>query len=291
MRTSSLASRVALITGSSQGIGKALARELGQQGVHVVLNGRRPGLLAQTESELAAEGLSVAALAGDISDPACAQALVAFAVERFGKLDILVNNAGAANRGAIGEVPADSVRTLVEVNLLGTIFPTQAALPQLRQQQGTVLFISSLAGLHGLPYNGLYSSTKQALTALSESLRIEESPHHVHVGIAYVGFTANDPRKVILDTDGQPVYLPPRDGMRLQAPEQVARTLRRMIERRRKRKVLTAVGLGLYWAQRIAPRLIDWVLTRNRRKVQAQSSAQAQPAAQAWRPGNGADQS
>ncbi len=274
---------VAIITGSSQGIGKALARELGRHGLRVVLNGRRATRLEETRAELAAEGLSVVALAGDISDPTFAQALVAFSIETFGRLDILVNNAGAANRGPLAEVAAESVQTLIGVNLMGSIFSTQAALPHLRRQQGSVLFIGSLAGLHGLPYNGLYSSTKQALTALSESLRIEESPNGVHVGLAYVGFTENDPRKVILDTDGKPVYLPRREGMRLQSSAKVATKLRRMLETRRKREVFTAMGKGLYWAQRVAPGLIDWVLTRNLSRVQAQSSGEAASAAHEFR--------
>jgi len=275
---------VAIITGSSQGIGKALARELGQHGLRIVLNGRRAARLEETRAELVAEGLQVAALAGDISDPEFAKELIAFAVETFGRLDILVNNAGAANRGPLAEVATESVQTLIAVNLMGSIFPTQAALPQLRQRKGSVLFISSLAGLHGLPYNGLYSSTKQALTALSESLRIEESANGVHVGIAYVGFTENDPRKVILDTNGNPVYLPRREGMRLQSPAKVATKLRRMLETRRKRHVFTMMGKGLYWAQRIAPRLIDWFLTRNLDRVKAQSTAEAASAAHEFRP-------
>lgn len=274
-----LAGKVAIITGSSQGIGKALARELGGLGVRVVLNGRRATRLAEAEAALAEEGLTVTALAGDISDASFAQRLVAHAVETFGQLDILVNNAGAANRGPLAEVAPDSVHTLVNVNLIGSIFPTQAALPHLRATKGSVLFISSLAGLHGLPYNGLYSSTKQALTALSESLRIEESPYGVHVGIAYVGFTANDPRKVILDTDGKPVYLPAREGLRLQAPETVARQLRHMLESRRRKRVFTAVGWGLAFAQRWIPRVIDWALTRNLTKVRAQSSGDVKSAA------------
>ena len=265
---------VAIITGSSQGIGKALARELGRQGVRVVLNGRREARLREAEEELTQEGLAVAALAGDISDLAFAQKLVAFAIDTFGQLDMLVNNAGAANRGSLGDVSPESVETLIRVNLMGSIFPTQAALPHLRESKGSVLFIGSLAGLHGLPYNGLYSSTKQALTALSESLRIEESAHEVHVGLAYVGFTENDPRKVILDTDGKPVYLPRRDGMRLQSPEKVAAKLRRMLETRRKREVFTPMGKGLYWAQRLMPGLIDWVLTRNLNRVKAQSTGE-----------------
>lgn len=266
---------VVLITGSSQGIGKALARQFGRHGYAVMLNARRAERLEATRAELTTDGLTVAALAGDISDAAFAAELVAHTVETFGQLNVLINNAGAANRGPVAEVAPESVRTLVEVNLMGTIFPTQAALPHLRATQGSVLFVSSLAGLHGLPFNGLYSSTKQALTALTESLRLEERPNGVHVGIAYVGFTQNDPEKIILDTDGTPIYLPRRKGLRLQAPQKVAATLYDMVRRRRDRRVLTLMGRGLALAQRFFPRVIDWVLQRNLDQVRAQSEGEA----------------
>jgi len=276
----SLHQKVAIITGSSQGIGKALARDLCMQGARVILNGRRQSRLDEALAELQGEGLEAAGIAGDISDPGFCGELITFAVDTYGQLDILVNNAGLANRGRISDVQPDSVQSLVAVNLLGSIFPTQAALPALRKSGGYVLMISSLAAFHGLPYNGVYSSTKVALKTLAESLRLEEKEHGVMTGLAYVGFTENDPRKIIYDTDGKPVYLPAREGLKLQKPETVARILRQMIQTRRKRRVLTPMGKGLAFLSRWIPSAITLILRSNLQTVKEQSSGAAETAAE-----------
>ena len=96
-----------------------------------------------------------------------------------------------------------------------------------------------------------------ALTAVSESLRNEVRKDGVHVGIAYVGFTENDPEKIIYDADGQLIYLEERKGMKKQSPQQVAAIIRKMILRRQAKKVLSPAGKFLYIANRLFPSLIS----------------------------------
>jgi len=251
------------------GIGKAIARDLGSAGARIVLNGRTLSRLESTRDELRAEGIEAIAVASDVSSWEGAQALAEAALAHYGQIDILINNAGASTRGSIEATAPEVFQNLLNVNVLGTIFPTKAALPHLRARRGSVILISSLAGIHGLPFNAIYSSTKMALTALSQSLRVEEPD--LHVGIAYVGFTENDPKKEIFDADGQRIYLEKREGIRKQSPEQVAAIIRRMIERRQKSRVLSVPGHFLALFNRIAPGLVSFLYTRNRASIKANS--------------------
>ena len=267
--------KVAIITGSSMGIGKAIAHELGAAGARIVLNGRTASRLETTRAALAAAGIEAIAVAGDVSTWEGSQALVAETLARFGQIDILINNAGASTRGSVEALDPAVFRKVLEVNILGTIYPTKAALPHLRAQGGSVILVSSLAGLHGLPFNAVYSSSKMALTALAQSLRVEEPD--LHVGIAYVGFTENDPQKEIFDADGRRIYLEARQGVRKQTPAQVAAIIHRMIRRRQRQRVLSVPGRFLAVVNRFFPRLIAFIYARNRATIKANSEGAARP--------------
>jgi NAD(P)-dependent dehydrogenase (short-subunit alcohol dehydrogenase family) len=265
--------KVVLVTGSSMGIGKALARELLGRGAKVMLNGRNPEKLARTASELASLG-EVGQVQGDVSDYGQAEAMVAATLDQFGRLDYLINNAGVATRGSVASMTPEVMQQVIQVNVLGSIFPTKAALAALQASRGGVLFISSIASFHGLPFNSVYCASKQALRPFSESLRLEMRESGVFVGLAYVGFTENDPDKVIMDADGRRIYLENRPGIRKQSSETVARILCDQLIRRRPLRTLSLAGKALALAQRLFPGLIDRVFRRQIARIQAQSTGQ-----------------
>ncbi|MDX2250410.1 MAG: SDR family oxidoreductase [Bacteroidia bacterium] len=267
-----LEGKVAIVTGSRMGIGKAIAIELASQGASVVLNARNTAKLEETAEELRALGYSVVAAGGDISLWEDAEALIQTAISTWGRLDILVNNAGAATRGSIETMSPDVFKNITDINILGSIFPTKAALPWIRQSKGSIVFISSIASFHGLPFNSIYSASKKALTAFSESLRLETAGQGIHVGIAYVGFTENDPQKIIMDADGKLIYLEERKGIKKQTPAQVARIVSRMIQKRTKKTTLSAMGKGLRIAKWLFPGLIHLFFSLNIEKIRANSS-------------------
>lgn len=171
--------RVAIITGASEGIGKALAHEMVKQGARVVLAARSKDKL----DALAAELGTVRALAvpTDVARPAQVERLVAQAAEGFGGVDILVNNAGFGLYGLVEETDWAHLRELWEVNFFGAVACTRAALPHLRQRGGAVVNISSMAGKVPLPYMASYCATKFALNAFSDGLRMELARAGVHV--------------------------------------------------------------------------------------------------------------
>ena len=160
-----------LITGCSTGIGRAAAVELAGRGHDVVATARRSETL---------DGLEVAdRLALDVDDAASVQAAVAAA----GRIDVLVNNAGWESAGPVEKADLDEVRAMFETNLLGAARMVQAVLPAMRERgSGTIVNVSSVAGVVAGPLNGFYAASKHALEAMSDSLHYEVG----HFGIRVV---------------------------------------------------------------------------------------------------------
>jgi short-subunit dehydrogenase len=174
-----LENRVAIITGASEGIGKALACELVKQGARVVLAARSEDKLNALAAELgAARALAVPT---DVTQPAQVERLVAQAVDAFGGVDILVNNAGFGMYGLVQETDWERLRQMWEVNFFAAVACTRAALPHLRRRRGAMVNISSVAGKIPLPYMAGYCATKFALVAFSDGLRMELAPAGVQV--------------------------------------------------------------------------------------------------------------
>ena len=167
-----LAGKTAVVTGASSGIGAATARLLAQQKCNVVLAARREDRLNGLAAELGEGALAVPT---DVTDPATCEALVSRAVGDFGSVDILVANAGLGLYGSIAEGEPEDWRRMFEVNVLGVLYVTRAAVRHmLGRGSGDVIFVSSLAGRRVPRADGtVYAATKHALTAVAEGLRME----------------------------------------------------------------------------------------------------------------------
>ncbi len=258
-----LKNKVIIITGSSIGIGRTMAYEMCKQGAKVVLNARNAERLDRTYQEMKKVGNEVTAIAGDVSKMADCQKIIDHAIEIFGQLDGIVNNAGISMEGSVEDLDSEVFRKLMEVNILGSIYPTKAALPYLKKTQGSVIFIGSAAGIRGIPNHAAYSTSKMALTALAESLKIELKESKVHVGLAYVGFTENDPEKTIYDKDGKIIPQPSRDFIKAESPEKVAKRIINMIHKRKFKEVFTTLGKLNAFMNRFFPFVVEPILSRN----------------------------
>ncbi len=267
--------QVALITGSSYGIGREIARELAGRGMKVVLNARNAQRLQETADVFRESGYQVHAIAADITRPEEAERLVREALAHYGRLDVLVNNAGTNLFGAFEQTEPEAMLRIVEVNYLAAMYVSRAALPELKARKGSLVFISSLAGLHGLPYLAIYSSAKMALTSLAQSLRIETHEHGLHVGIAYIGATQADPEKRVLNAKGDLIKRP-EGVLKLEPIPDVARRVVRMIEQRRFRLVHTPIGKLNDLASRYFPGLVSWALRKNLHKLRKQMLGEEQ---------------
>ncbi|MFI6734627.1 oxidoreductase [Nonomuraea sp. NPDC050451] len=179
-------SRTWLITGGSQGLGKALVLAALSAGDRVVVTSRRPETLTSLRAEHPERLMAVAL---DVTSPSDARDVVATAVEQFGSIDVLVNNAGYATSGSIEDFPEDEFRAQVEANLYGVVNLTRAVLPVMRgRRSGHIVQISSIGGrVGGTPGLSAYQTAKFAVEGFSEVLANEVAPFGVKVTIVEPG--------------------------------------------------------------------------------------------------------
>jgi len=196
--TRDLNGAVALVTGASSGIGEATARILAARGATVAMAARRTDRLESLCAEIAANGGTAVPVELDVSDREAAEAAVAHAVAELGRLDVLVNNAGVMLLGPMLEAPVEEWKQMVEVNLLGLMYMTKAAVPHLLEAAegargvADVVNISSVAGRIARRNSGVYNATKFGVGAFSESLRQEVTGRHVRVSLVEPGAVATE---------------------------------------------------------------------------------------------------
>lgn len=268
-KNNSFEGRVAVITGSTKGIGKGIALALARRGAAVVLNGRNLQRLKEAEEEVRKIHDRVACVQCDVSTADGGRQLIDEAVRAFGRIDILVNNAGISMQGYLADLNPVVFKTVFDLNVTGVTNTTIPALQWIRKTHGSVIFISSAAGIRGLPGFSAYSSSKMALRAIAESLRVEEAKNKVHSGLVFVGFTENEPDKETLGPDGTLIPLKTRSWKGIQPVAKVAEAVAGSIERRKFITVLTPVGKLNYYMQAYFPSLVDLVIRKNEKKFAA----------------------
>lgn len=256
-----LADRRVLITGASSGIGRALARELAARGARLLLLARREELLQQLHAELAPSSGAILISPGDVTEPADRARALAQAEAAWGAIDVLVNNAGIGAIGSFATGDAGRLRRIMEVNFFAVAELSREALPLLKRgQQPVVVNISSILGLCGLPDYADYCASKFALEGLSTSLRREWRTADIDVLMVNPGTTRSEFFDHLLTHEGP---LAKRGGAPPGVPaEVVARQIAQAIERGRRQITPSASGRWLVRAERYAPRLVDWVLSR-----------------------------
>jgi NAD(P)-dependent dehydrogenase (short-subunit alcohol dehydrogenase family) len=263
MSKSTLNGKVAIITGSSMGIGKAIAIALAKRKVKVVLNGRNNERLDNAADELRALGFDALAVRGDVGVYKDCEALVAQTIQEYGTIDILVNNAGLAMEGSIDKTLPEVFEKVFHTNILGVLFPTKAALPYLKKSKGNIVFTGSIAGFMGLPDYSAYSASKMALTALVQSLKIELAETGVHVGINYVGFAENDENKTYLNYHGELEKVPIREQFKRMPLEEIAARFVKGIQYRKYKQTFSFVGKLTSFLHRYFPALFERIMLRN----------------------------
>jgi NADP-dependent 3-hydroxy acid dehydrogenase YdfG len=196
--TQSLSGTVALVTGASSGIGEATALALAEEGATVALVARRKDKLVALAERIGGSGRSLV-IEADVTDHEQARAAVETTVSELGRLDTLVNNAGVMLLGPIVGAPIEEWQRMVNINVLGLLYCTHAALPHLLaaaegepRSVADVVNISSVAGRVARLNSGVYNATKFGVVAFSESLRQEVTARHVRVTIIEPGATATE---------------------------------------------------------------------------------------------------
>lgn len=261
--------KVVVITGSTQGIGLKAAEILGKRGAKLVINSRSVEKVEKAVFFLKQFTKEIIGIPGDVSDASFCGELREKAVQRFGKIDILINNAGVASSGMISDLHSRAFEKIVSINFLGSIHPTLAFLPEIKKQKGAIIFISSIAGILGLPGYSAYSATKRAIVGFAESLKIELTGTDVFVGINYPGFTENDVQKTILNAKGEAEILKKREGIKATSQEKTAIGIIKQIEKRRFRAYSSISGKFIQLLVRFFPRLTFFILAKLRKRMES----------------------
>ena len=236
--------KVALITGSSRGIGKEIAIELAKKGAYVVINGRNKERLSFARKEI--ENYTqkkVLSICCDITVTKECEQLINTVLNTFGRLDILINNAGVSMRWNLSDLNPVVFSKVFSTNILGTVNITIPVIPEIRKSKGSIVFISSVAGIRGLPSLSAYCSSKMALRAIAESIRIEESQNDIHVGLIYLGATEIDNNKETISSDGSKIVLSDRSKRNVLSKEYVAKSVLLNIKNRKFITTLSFLGI------------------------------------------------
>ena len=197
-------SSTALITGASQGIGKATALLFAQKGYDLIITARTKDKLELVAEEIRSLGVEVLAIASDVSDRNAVEALINLGIERFSQIDVLVNNAGICMTAPMSKTTMEDWEKIINVNLWGYIHTINLLLPHfLERKQGSIINVGSFGGKVPLPNMTAYCTSKYAITGLTETLRLELEPQGIQVSGIHPSVTNSDfmERAVFKDSD------------------------------------------------------------------------------------------
>lgn len=255
-----LKDKVIIITGASSGIGRATALALARERTRLVLVARRRELLDQLVEEIRSRGGSASALVLDLRLREDVEAMITATVGQFGRIDVLINNAGFGYYGSVENTPQSVVREIFDLNFEAPLVAAQRAIPIMRAQGGGhIVNISSVAGKRGLPFSGIYSSTKFALNGLSEALRLEVRSDNIDVTIVNPAGTESEFGQNIRRGD---VALPFKPIGYIQPAEDVAESIVACLKSPKVEIYPYRKSRLFAWLNTIAPSLLDRIMLR-----------------------------
>jgi short-subunit dehydrogenase len=246
-----------VVTGASDGIGRALAVQLAAAGGHVVVAARSAAGLDETVGLCGAHRERVLAVPTDVGDHGACARMIAAAVERFGGIDVLVNNAGISMQARFDTLDdLAGCERVMRINYLGALACTHYALPHLKARRGLVVAVSSLQGKMGFPTYACYAASKHAMQGFFDSLRIELRADGVDVLVVSPGPVETAIHERRLGADGRLHGGKPRRATSMPV-DACVRQIVRAIERRDRELVMTAQGKAAVWLRQLAPALLD----------------------------------
>ena len=262
MHTERFSGQVVAITGGAKGLGRGLAEALSRAGAKVVVGDIDLAAAEALCDGLSREGRAARAVHVDVTDPASVERLVTEAVARHGRIDIMINNAGIAAGGEFEHVPIETMRRVIDINLLGAAYGTYSAYRQmLRQGGGHIVNVASMLALFPNPLSAAYVAAKHGLRGLTRSVMAEGAAHGIHFTTVCPGYIATN-----LFEAGSFAGSMKKDQILERIPFQfidvdtaVARTVA-AIAARRPIAIFPFYARVLWWIERLSPRLMDAAL-------------------------------
>lgn len=259
--------KVVVVTGASQGIGKALCLALAAQKPRLVVAARDKSALETVAAECQARGAKTAVVPVDVADEASCQRLIEGAIDAFGGIDVLVNNAGIGQIARFDETTDLSVyERIMRVNYLGCVYPTYHALPHLKRSRGQIVAVASLAGLTGVPTRTAYAASKHAVFGFFDSLRIELRGTGVDVTLIAPYYVQSEIHRRAVGNDGKQLGDSPMQEEKLMTADECAAAILRAMEKRQRQLTMTLKGKLGRFVKLVAPGIIDSIAARTVRE-------------------------
>jgi short-subunit dehydrogenase len=252
--------KVIVVTGASEGIGRALCLALAPQGPRLVIAARNEARLLDLKCEAEAKGAQVLMVPTDVTQEASCKKLIRATIEKCGGLDVLVNNAGGTMWTTFEDLTDTSVfEKLMRLNYLGSVYCTHYALPYLKQSKGLIVAVASVAGLIGVPTRTGYAASKHAMFGFFNSLRLELDGTGVDVTMVAPDYVLSEIHRRALGPDGKPLGKSPMQEDKIMTAQTCAAMIVRAMEKR-SRLLLTSrrTKLGRY-LQILCPPLIEYL--------------------------------
>lgn len=264
--TRPVSDQVVVILGASSGIGRATALAFAREGAQVVCASRGAEALQTLVQEITDAGGTAIAVPTDITDPAALHRLAQEAEARFGRIDTWVNDAAVSVYGTVEQIPLEDFRRVLEVNTLGHVAATKAALPALKRSRGVLIGVASVEGVRSLPMHAPYTMSKFALRSFYDALRMELASEHAPVAVTTIlpASTGTPFWEHSRNLTGVMTKPPPP----VYAPELVARAIVRAAVHPRREVPVGGAALGFILGQKFNPALTDWVLSLVGRRMQ-----------------------
>ena len=247
--------KVVVVTGGTDGIGRALVDLLMNEGARVATCGRNQDKLYSLQLEYSGQTLHT--LVADVSRYEDCERFIRSTIDMFGTIDILINNAGISMRALVEEMDVQVIEQLMNVNFYGAVYCSKLALPEIMRNRGSIVGVSSIAGYRGLPGRSGYSASKFALQGFLESLRTEMMDAGVNVMWVCPGFTSSNIRFAALNKDGARQGETPMDEGEMMSATECAAHILRSIEKKKRTLVLTLTGKRAVFLNRFFPAWAD----------------------------------
>ncbi|NQV31455.1 MAG: SDR family oxidoreductase [Phycisphaeraceae bacterium] len=255
---SELKDKVAIITGASEGIGRAVCLALAEHGTKIVLSARNKERLLALQKEIESKGSQALVVPTDVTDEAACRNLIKQTVAEYGQLDVLVNNAGQTMWTTMEEMVDTSIyERLMRLNFFGSLYCTYYAVPHLKKTQGRIIMVSSLAGIMGIPARTAYCASKHAMVGFAESLRIELRKSGVSVTIVAPDFVLSEMHRRALDKEGNPLNESPLQESKIMTSEECAALIMEAIIKRKRLQLTSFRGKLGRFLKLFAPNLMD----------------------------------
>jgi len=250
--------QVIIVTGASEGIGRAVCKALAPHGPRLVLAARNRERLETLKSEVEALGAQAVVVPTDVTDEAACKALVQAAVDQWGRIDTLINNAGSTMWARVDQVKDVGIfEKLMRLNYLSAVHLTYHALPYLKQSQGRIVAMSSGLGMMGAETHSGYCASKHALHGFFDTLRIELRDTGVSVTMIAPDLVVSEVRRRAAGPDGSPLGTSPIDESKMLTAEAAAEIILKAVENRARLAFTSPRSRFIPWLKVLAPGFLD----------------------------------